>query len=306
MKSMLKLVVIKQCKSYIAIILALVMLTVIVLEVESSSNKIFNMPIAVQDMDQSKASHELIDNLEQTKYINIVKIPQDEAYIEDVIQKKQAIVSFQIPKGFSKKLKHNDLRDALPLYYKDDFVGEIALEVTSKALYKEQIPIIIKEHLNHAKVNKTESDIKKEIKAKTPHSKLEQHSIKQNADVSISAGLMVALILLASCSQIVLHRKLKQNAALDRLMMFHGTKIKLYFVYIAVHTILIFLFICLLGLILSWSLSWVFYVTTFIMILVYEIGICTLLFKINTVSHRLFMAIIWSLAISILYLFLQI
>lgn len=65
--------------------------------------------------------------------------------------KKQAIISLQIPDDFSERLKENRLRDSIPLYYKDDFIGEIALEVTSKALYKQQIPVIIEDHLKKSK-----------------------------------------------------------------------------------------------------------------------------------------------------------
>ena len=39
--------------------------------------------------------------------------------------KKQAIVSLQIPDDFSERLKENRLRDSIPLYYKDDFIGKL-------------------------------------------------------------------------------------------------------------------------------------------------------------------------------------
>ena len=74
--------------------------------------------------------------------------------------KKQAIVSLQIPDDFSNRLKENRLRDSIPLYYKDDFIGEIALEVTSKALYQQQIPVIIEGHLKKSKQDVTMQEIK--------------------------------------------------------------------------------------------------------------------------------------------------
>ncbi|MBO3061737.1 ABC transporter permease [Mammaliicoccus fleurettii] len=306
MKPMFNLVVLKQWKQYVVLLLILVLTISVVLMAQTTSNKLFKMPIAVQDMDQSASSKELIHNLEQTKYLEVIHISKDEAYIEDFIEKKEAIVSLQIPKDFSDRLKENRLKDALLLYYKDDFIGEIALEVTSKSLYKQQIPVIIQDHLKKADHKVSMDKIKQEYKKDTPHSKMEHHAVKKNADVSISAGAIIALLLLVSCSQVVLHQRLKQNAALDRLMMFNGTKLKLYTFYIMTHVILLFLIILSVSLILSWSLSILFYVTTLFILIAYEFGLSILLFKINTLSHKLFMAIMWSIAISCLYLYIQI
>lgn len=40
-------------------------------------------------------------------------------------------------------------------------------------------------------------------------------------------------------------------------------------------------------------------------VLFYEAGIALLLFKINVLSHRIFMAIIYTVAIGIIYLWIQ-
>ncbi|WP_016911826.1 ABC transporter permease [Mammaliicoccus vitulinus] len=306
MKSIFNLVVLKQWKQYMALLLILVTTILVILMTQATTNKIFKMPVAVKDMDQSQSSKELIHNLEQTKYLEVIHIPKEEPYIEDVIQKKQAIVSLQIPENFSKKLKENHLRDAIPVYYRDDFIGEIALEVTSKALYQQQIPIIIHSHLEKSNQEVSLDEIKEEYNKDTPHSKMVHHALKKNADVSISVGLIIALLLLVSCSQIVFHQRLKQNAALERMLMFNGTKLKLYTLYIFIHVLLLFLVILSLNLILAWSLSMIFYITTVIVLIIYELGLSILLFKINTLSHKLFMAIIWSIAMSCLYLYTQI
>ena len=121
MKPIFNLVVLKQWVQYIILILFIILTVSVVFMVEASSNKVFKVPIAIQDMDQSSESKNLIHTLEHTKYLEVIKLQKDEAYIEDVIQKKQAIVSMQIPEGFNKKLSNNNLRDAIPLYYKDDF-----------------------------------------------------------------------------------------------------------------------------------------------------------------------------------------
>ena len=62
----------------------------LVFMVEASSNKVFKVPIAIQDMDQSSESKNLIHTLEHTKYLEVIKLQKDEAYIEDVIQKSRS------------------------------------------------------------------------------------------------------------------------------------------------------------------------------------------------------------------------
>ncbi|HJF20872.1 MAG TPA: ABC transporter permease, partial [Mammaliicoccus lentus] len=60
------------------------------------------------------------------------------------------------------------------------------------------------------------------------------------------------------------------------------------------------------GLCLSWSLSFKFYLITVLILLIYEFGLSVLLFKINTLSHKIFMALLWAIAINIVYVFIQI
>ena len=52
-------------------------------------------------------------------------------------------------------------------------------------------------------------------------------------------------------------------------------------------------------------LSLFFYAKSFAVIFIYEWGIASLLFKVNTLSHRLFMAIVWSIVIAILFISIQ-
>ncbi|MGC9646366.1 hypothetical protein ACO2FN_02450 [Staphylococcus epidermidis] len=52
-------------------------------------------------------------------------------------------------------------------------------------------------------------------------------------------------------------------------------------------------------------LSILFYLKTLIIVLFYGAGIALLLFKINVLSHRIFMAIIYTVAIGIIYLWIQ-
>lgn len=306
MKSMFTLVVKKQWKQYLAFLLMIILTLGVVNTVQSASNKLFKMPIAIQDMDHSKVSQSLINDLRHTKYIEVINIPDDEAYIDDLIKKKEAVVSFQIPDDFSEKLEKNELKDAIQLYYKEDFVGNIALEVTSKTLYKQQIPVIIHKHLTDAKQNISINKIKKTYNEKTPQSQITYEAYKKNADISIGAGIIIALFLLIGCSQILLHRRINQHAAIERLRLYHGAIWKMYFWYVCTHVILIMTSVVITSMIMSWHLSWQFYIVTLIIVVIYELGMSLLLLKVQTISHRLFMAMMWAIAVSCFYLFLQI
>ncbi|MEX6013901.1 hypothetical protein [Mammaliicoccus sciuri] len=86
MKSIFHLVVKKQWKQYLTLV-ALLFITILLI-VGVRTNQLFKMPIAVQDLDESQSSKELVHTLEQTKYLEVIHLPKNEAYIEDVIQKK--------------------------------------------------------------------------------------------------------------------------------------------------------------------------------------------------------------------------
>ncbi|MDN8685731.1 ABC transporter permease, partial [Staphylococcus aureus] len=91
------------------------------------------------------------NKIKQSDYVTIKKVDEDESYIEDDVTKKEAILSMQIPKGFSQKLKENRLKETIQLYGRDDFIGGIAVEIVSSSLYEQQIPNIIYEHLEDMK-----------------------------------------------------------------------------------------------------------------------------------------------------------
>ncbi len=72
----------------------------------------FKIPITIQDLDQTTASKSFVNKIKQSDYVTIKKVDEDESYIEDDVTKKEAILSMQIPKGFSKikrePFKRND------------------------------------------------------------------------------------------------------------------------------------------------------------------------------------------------------
>ncbi len=123
---------------------------------------------------------------------------------------------------------------------------------------------------------------------------------KHNTSISIS--LIFAVILFVSAVQVVLHYRLNQQAALQRLSQYHLSRFKLYSTYVMTHTILLLLVLLAVSLYLSQPLSLIFYLKSLLLILIYEIGIVFILFHIQTISHRLFMTFIYALAMGIVYL----
>ncbi|MDU3979888.1 MAG: ABC transporter permease, partial [Staphylococcus epidermidis] len=82
-------------------------------------------------------------------------------------------------------------------------------------------------------------------------------------------------------------------------------QLKLYLTYISVHVVILMLMLLMISLLMHQPLSILFYLKTLIIVLFYETGIALLLFKINVLSHRIFMAIIYTVAIGIIYLWIQ-
>ena len=69
--------------------------------------------------------------------------------------------------------------------------------------------------------------------------------------------------------------------------------------------VILMLMLLMISLFMHQPLSILFYLKTLIIVLFYEAGIALLLFKINVLSHRIFMAIIYTVAIGIIYLWIQ-
>lgn len=141
----------------------------------------------------------------------------------------------------------------------------------------------------------------------TPQSKIKSVAINKHAHQSISIGIVFVVVIFVSVIQILLHQRLKQNAPLERLYLVPYSQLKLYLTYISVHVVILMLMLMLLmiSLLMHQPLSILFYLKTLIIVLFYEAGIALLLFKINVLSHRIFMVIIYTVAIGIIYLWIQ-
>ena len=135
----------------------------------------------------------------------------------------------------------------------------------------------------------------------TPQSKIKSVAINKHAHQSISIGIVFVVVIFVSVIQILLHQRLKQNAPLGRLYLVPYNQLKLYLTYISVHVVILMLMLLMISLLMHQPLSILFYLKTLIIVLFYETGIALLLFKINVLSHRIFMAIIYTVAIGIIF-----
>ncbi|API78331.1 ABC transporter permease [Staphylococcus argenteus] len=302
MKPYIQLVVLKQWLQYIMLV-AIILITLLLCGLGyRAAHENFKIPITIQDLDQTNASKSLINKIKKSNYVIIKTVDENEGYIEDDVTKKKSILSMQIPKGFSKKLKENRLKEVIQLYGRDDFIGSIAVEIVSSSLYQQQIPNIIYEHLDDMKQHHSITDINESYYKHTPDSKIKFVSLTHQAQHSISISLIFAVILCVSAVQVVLHYRLNQQAALQRLSQYHFSRLKLYSTYVLTHSTLLLVVLWAVSLYMSQPLTLVFYLKSLLLILVYEIGIVFILFHIQTLSHRLFMTFIYAFAMSIVYL----
>ena len=305
MKPFLYLVIYKQWKQYLLLFCILLCSLGTLWVVQKTSNQTFHIPIAIQDLDQSANSKTLIKQLKQEPILEVSTLPLDDNYIEESVTKKEAIISMQIPKNYSSQLEQNDLHEAILLYGRDDFIGNISLEIVSQSLYNQQIPYLVHAHVQDANSNVTLNQVKSKLTAKTPASNVDFRALHNVSNRSLSMSIIFGLLLCISSIQILLHHNLKQNAPLQRLYLAPLSKLKLYGLYVVIHAIVLLLVLWLSALLFQQQLSVTFYLTTLLVIIIYELGISWLLFTINTLSHRLFMALIYAIAITLIYIYLQ-
>ncbi|HCV8785692.1 TPA: ABC transporter permease, partial [Staphylococcus aureus] len=192
MKPYIQLVVFKQWLQYILLVTTIVIALVLIGIGYRVAHDNFKIPITIQDLDQTTASKSFVNKIKQSDYVTIKKVDEDESYIEDDVTKKEAILSMQIPKGFSQKLKENRLKETIQLYGRDDFIGGIAVEIVSSSLYEQQIPNIIYEHLEDMKQHQSIDAINKSYHKHTPESKIKFVSLTKQAQQSISISLIFA------------------------------------------------------------------------------------------------------------------
>ncbi|MDG0823370.1 MAG: ABC transporter permease [Staphylococcus equorum] len=299
------IVVVKQWKQYVLLALLLLCALLAVWGLYKTLNQSFQIPVAVQDQERSSASESLIEAIDGNEFVQVEHVPLEEAYIEERVTRKEAVVSLQIPENYSDKLHSNHLKDALTLYGRDDFIGDITLEMISRSLYEQQIPNIVKSHLEDNDQDTSLKAVNRKLNQETPESKIAHYVINHSSNTSISLSVVFAILLCVSSVQIVLHQRLKQNGALARLFMFRYSRLKLFGTYAIAHTMILMILLSVTAVVFQQSLSLMFYVKSLWVILIYELGVAWLLFKVNTLSHRLFMTLIYALVMGLIYIFIQ-
>ena len=299
------IVIVKQWKQYVLLALLLLCTLLAVWGVYKTLNQSFQIPVAVQDQERSSASKNLIEAIDGNEFVQVEHVQLEEAYIEERVTRKEAVVSLQIPENYSDKLHSNHLKDALTLYGRDDFIGDITLEMISRSLYEQQIPNIVKSHLEDNDQDTSLKAVNRKLNQETPESKIAHYVINHSSNTSISLSIVFAILLCVSSVQIVLHQRLKQNGALARLFMFRYSRLKLFGTYVIAHTMILMVLLSVTAVVFQQNLSLMFYVKSLWVILIYELGVAWLLFKVNTLSHRLFMTLIYALVMGLIYIFIQ-
>lgn len=299
------IVIFKQWKQYLMYILILLITLLIVWCVYLTMNQSFKIPVTVQDQDRTALSRTLIKEINTNEYIEVEKVPADEAYLDEYVSRKSSVVSIQIPKGYHEQLRDNHLNSAILLYARDDFIGNITMEMISRSLYEQQIPNIVKAHLDEDKEKVTLAQVNDTLKNKKPDSKIAHYAVKNHSDSSISLSIVFAIVLTVGSVQVLLQQRLKQNSPLVRLYMFQYSKLNLYVAYVCAHTAILIAILLISALFFQQNLSIIFYLKSLVLIVIYEFGLAWLLFKVNTFSHRLFMTLIYALVMSMIYIFIQ-
>lgn len=184
-------IIIKTVETTFSLYVYLIILFNCYLGIYKTLNKSFQIPVAIQDLDQSAASKNLIKNITSNEFITQIKVPTEETYLDEYIERKEAVVSLQIPKNYSQKLHDNRLKETILLYGRDDFIGDITLEIISMSLYEQQIPNIVKSHLDDNGDRTSLNTVNKILNDKTPQSQIVHYFVKSHSDTSISLSVVL-------------------------------------------------------------------------------------------------------------------
>lgn len=121
-QSFIFIIILKQWKQLVIFFTILTCTLLLIWAAYSSLNQSFKIPVAVQDQDQSQASHTLIQSIEKNDFVKVEKLDQEAIYLDESVSKKEAVAAMHIPKDYSDKLKNNQLKLALTLYARDDLL----------------------------------------------------------------------------------------------------------------------------------------------------------------------------------------
>ncbi|MCG3399276.1 ABC transporter permease [Staphylococcus massiliensis] len=303
MKAILKLLTFHSVKAHILFIAILVSAVIIMHMLSSRLNQVVQIPIGVQDLNQTEVSQAFVDHIKTSKVLNVKQVDKAERDLKVIVSRKEAVVVVQIPEDFDSLIKEQDLKEALPIYAAEGFIGKLGIELISQSLYQTEAPYILALHLEEEDVS--ESDIKQTLKERMPTPILEHETAHKHSSTHIEAGIVMTLLTLVSSLQVVLYHRLNQPLALSRMYMFKGTRLKLHFLYTLIMSLIVMSVCFLTMIVFQFNVSIWFYVISFGMILIYEFGLSVLIFIVRTLSHRIFMAFVYACIVGLIWLMIQ-
>lgn len=303
MKPFFQLIVIKNWRTYASLMVLFLLfgggMNIIVAE----QNRLLELPIAVQDLDNSQLSKQFVAELKKQPRFHVQELVVSERYPEDEVAKQRAAAVVVIPKDYAKRLTERRTSGLLTLYVQHNIVGDIVTESISKAAYKQQLPFIVATHLKDKEVSL--DDVLAQYKKVEPAGQLTMRSLTAASPQSLGLAAIVVVMLVLGVTQIGLNRALCQPAALARILVYEANYRKFYAVYILAHSVVLVSGALCVMLLTGLALSGVALLTLFVAAILFEIGVVLLLIHVRTWSHQLFMALIWALTLAVVIVVLQ-
>ncbi|MBQ0139693.1 MAG: ABC transporter permease [Kurthia sp.] len=271
-----------------------------VLFLEQHRSLLFKIPIAVEDRDQSASSSNWIATIKESEAIDLQRVDEQFLEAKELVQMNEAAVALVIPEGYDEQLKQLQLKKTIELYRADGIVATIATEVVSRALYEQQIPFVIKKHVNK---DADFTEIKRVYEENQPHNQLKKVAFIKNMERP-NYGLSIALVatFLLLISQLLFFNKLRQFQTLKRMAVYPFAKLKLASIYTISLVIACTVVLSILCFIYDLPFATIH---LFVWLLLYQIITTCIVFRMKTTSHALFIVVFWSLGYSAFYIINQ-
>lgn len=263
---------------------------------EKSQQQVFKIPILIQDEDKSKQSKEWVKSIQQSDYIAVQSLSNAEEATEK-IRLNEASVALIIPKGFSTNLASQSTKGTVRLVQADGLVASIATELISQALYKQQIPYMIKDELkNKEPIEKIEQAYEKN----EPKNQLQKatSTTRTTTGSLFNTFFMCGLIFLLSL-QVIFLRSVRQFNVFNRLKLYRFAWLKL----ISRYSVYSLLFVYILGSVSVWILQvQSSLIVNLLWLIPSQIVLAWLFFFVRTNSHMLWMTTLWTIVYSVIYI----
>lgn len=303
MRSFLQLIVVKNWRTYAILFAALLVVGGILKILIAEQNRLIELPVMVQNFDDSESSRQFIAALEKQPRFHVTHLSQDERYPEDEVTKQRAVAVVVIPDDYEKRLAARRTSGALTLYVQHNIVGDIVTETISKTAYKQQLPFIVAQHLKAKNI--TLDDVFAQYKKVEPKGQLTMRSLVASSPQSLGLAAVIIMMLLVGVTQIGLNRALCQPQALARVRIYEANYRKFYMVYVTAHSFVLVIGALGLMLLIGLSVSATAIFLLLVAAIVFEMGVALLLTHVRTWSHQLFMALILAMTLAVVIILLQ-